>query len=263
MLSNLLFQYLSKKQIFNDNINYYYNEQIKNQKAITNNISHTISNHTAKQLIVLFKTDKESKKKLPTKQNKDIYVDTKHTNLINDTFIDVLSITIGRQIGRYISIIDSQIITGYNNGILINRFTVIKETSYNMSLLILGHLILWAGDRIVIESLSIIPMLTSYKKELIQISIGIRGSYMLYKSGNKIISETTNINKVKTLGWELSRIMFALAENGFLYDIEYNIYIKHEWFSSTLKVILFNYYYNKVKNIFWYSTTYIHNLFIF
>jgi len=160
---------------------------------------------------------------------------------------EMVSIMAGRQIGRNLAQIDRALISGVNvSGDKINRIELLKDVSYNTGLVILGHMILWGGDRVVIELLCLFPKLKPYKETLHEISLGLRASHQLYTAGKTAIAEDGYGNKAKTFGWELGKAVYAYSANNMLLGIERDMSANTSWTWGTLKIMGFHYGYSKL-----------------
>lgn len=160
---------------------------------------------------------------------------------------EFLTITTGRQVGRTLANIDIKLLTGLdNNNNEINRIELLKNSSYKTSLVILGHLLLWGGDRIIIEALCLLPKFKPYKTTLQEISLGLRASYQLIKAGKTAMVEKDNTNKIKTFSWELTKLVYAYTENSVLLEIERDITKNNSLFWGLSKITSFHYGYNKI-----------------
>ena len=159
----------------------------------------------------------------------------------------VTSITMGRQIGRTLSHIDTVLLKGKNsNGDPVDCFELLKKNSQNTSLVVMGHLLLWGCDRTIIELVCLVPKFGQYKNTLQEISIGLRSSYQLYKVGQVASNQTGFKNKAGVFSWELGKVVYAYSENQYMLGIERQLLNDNGWGWGTSKIMALHYGYNKL-----------------
>ena len=234
-----------------------FQQSVQTIEAFKNNLvlnQSTASNPMLPKTLDLANVNLESHEELSAVR---VLIDNLYEGLndLKNDGLDLTGVLAGRHLGRNLSQYDKVIISGQHNQNPVDRVKLVTDVSYKSYQSIFGYLIMWGGDRAIVEFLSLHPKFRPHKQVLKDIASGLRTSYYLYEAGVKANEQPDMKNKAYAFGWEVGRLMTSYAENEFLSQVERELAetYKHGWLRAMAERAVISYLYGKTTQGFWYG----------